>query len=55
MPSFRGSSQPRDPTHISYVPALASKFCTASATWEAHAWSHLEPIKLFREQQTGSK
>ena len=31
---FRGSSQPRDWTRISYVPALAGRFFT-SATWEA--------------------
>ena len=35
-PSFRGSSWPRDQTHISYIyPALAGRFFTTSATWEA--------------------
>ena len=35
MSSSRGSSQPRDRTSISYVPALAGGFFTANATWEA--------------------
>ena len=34
MPSSRGSSPPRDRTHI-YVSALAGGFFTTSATWEA--------------------
>jgi len=34
MPSFRGSSQPRDQTHISYVSYIGG-FFTTSATWEA--------------------
>ena len=37
MPSSRGSSQPRDQTHVSLMsPALAGGFFTTSATWEAH-------------------
>ena len=32
MPSFRGSSQPRDEIHISSSPALASRFFTPSTT-----------------------
>ena len=35
IPSFRGSSQPRDPTHVSYVSCTGSRFFTTSATWEA--------------------
>ena len=35
MSSSRGSSQPRDRTSVSYVPALAGGFFTTSATWEA--------------------
>ena len=31
----RGSSQPRDRTHVSMSPALAGRFFTISATWEA--------------------
>ena len=31
--SFRGSSQPRDHTHISYVSCIGNGFFTASATW----------------------
>ena len=38
VPSSRGSSLPRDQTHISYMsPAFAGKFFTTSATWEALA------------------
>ena len=35
MPSYRGSSRPRDQTHVSQSPALAGGFFTTSATWEA--------------------
>ena len=35
MPSSRGSSWPRDRTHVSYVSALVSRFFTTSTTWEA--------------------
>ena len=35
MPSSRGSSWPRDRTHVSMSPALAGEFFTTSATWEA--------------------
>ena len=35
-PSSRGSSQPRDRTRVSCLPALAGRFFTTSATWEAH-------------------
>ena len=36
MLSSRGSSQPRDQTSVSYVqPALAGRFFTTSAMWEA--------------------
>ena len=36
VPLSRGSSRPRDQTHISYVsPALAGRFFTTSAPWEA--------------------
>ena len=31
----RGSSQPRDRTHVSMSPALAGRFFTISTTWEA--------------------
>ena len=34
MPSSRGSSQPRDWTHVSMSPALAGGFFTTSDTWE---------------------
>ena len=35
MPSFRGSSQPRDRTHIYLSSALAGGFFPTRATWEA--------------------
>ena len=35
VPSSRGSSQPRDWIHMSMSPALADRFFTTSATWEA--------------------
>ena len=35
MPSSRGSSQPRDQTHIFMSPALAGGFFTTSTTWES--------------------
>ena len=34
MPSFRGSSPPRDQTQVSMSPALAGRFFTISMTWE---------------------
>lgn len=37
MPSSRGSSQPRNPTHIS----LAGGFFTTSTTWEAPLHEHI--------------
>ena len=35
MSSPRGSSRPRDQTVSFMSPALAGRFCTTSATWEA--------------------
>ena len=35
MPSSRGSSQPRDWTHVSYVSCTGRQVLTTSATWEA--------------------
>ena len=37
--SSRGSSQPRDRTHISMSPTLAGRFFTTSATWEASLYT----------------
>ena len=34
----RGSSQPRDRTHISYSPALTGRFFITSTTWEAQQY-----------------
>ena len=36
MPSSRGSSQPRNWTHISGVSCIVSSFFTHWATWETH-------------------
>ena len=36
MPSSRGSSQPRDQTHVSYVSCTTGGFFTHGATWEVH-------------------
>ena len=36
MPFSRGSSQPKDQTHVSYVSCTDKQFFTTSATWEAH-------------------
>ena len=35
MPFSRGSPQPRDRTHVSFLPVLASWFFIISAPWEA--------------------
>ena len=35
-PSSRGSSRPRDWTHVSYVSCIGRWFLTTSATWEVH-------------------
>ena len=41
IPSSRGSSQPRDQTHVSHnVSALAGRFFTTSSTWEAPFGPH---------------
>ena len=37
MPSSRGSSQPRDWTHVTYVPCIGGVFLTTSATWDAQS------------------
>ena len=37
MPSSRGSSQPRDGTHVKF-PALAGGLFTSSTTWKAYIW-----------------
>ena len=35
MPFSRGSSPPRDQTHVCYVPSIDRQVFTASITWEA--------------------
>ena len=44
MPSSRGSSRPRDRTHIFYVPSLAGRFFTTSATWEDSLVPYTLPV-----------
>ena len=47
MSSSKGSSRPRDETHVSYISALAGGFSTTSATWEAPRYSeadNLDPL-----------
>ena len=41
VPSSRGSSRPRDRTHVSTCPALAGGFFTTNAIWEA---TYISPI-----------
>ena len=43
MPSSRGSSQPRDQTHISLVSCLSRRFFITSAIWEASLLRALSP------------
>ena len=45
--SSRGSSQPRDPTHVSCVSALAGGFFTTSTLWEALTYT-TEAHKYYR-------
>ena len=47
FPFTRGSSQPKDWTHISKSPALAARFFTTSTTWEAHSILQLHGNPLF--------
>ena len=52
MSSSRGSSQPRDQAHISYVSCVGSHVFTTSTIWEAlQAWSeaHLAEMALAAE------
>ena len=35
MPSSRGSSQPKNRTHISYVSCIGRQVLTTSGTWKA--------------------
>ena len=55
MPSFRGSSQPRDQTHISYVSCIDRQVCffffTTSATWEAYINYTSKKKKRVKEKE----
>ena len=42
MPSSRGSSQPRDWTHVSCISSIGRGFFTTCATWEVHLKSEME-------------
>ena len=44
MPSSRGSSPPKDGTHISYVSCMADGFSTASTAWEAPIMNTQNPV-----------
>ena len=44
VPSSRGSSRPKDQTHISYVSCIGRQFSTTSATWEA-PFSHFSSVQ----------
>ena len=43
MSSFRGSSEPRDRTHITYTSAFSGSFFTTGATWEGRGHMDLWP------------
>ena len=47
MPSSKGSSQPRDQTHISMSPALAGGFFTANATWAENLLGEITQLVRF--------
>ena len=43
MPFSRGSSQPRDRTHVSYVSCIGRQILYHGATWEAQTYCMGEP------------
>ena len=47
MPSSRGSSQPREQTHIFCVSCIGGWILYHWATWEAHVWSILWGLPRF--------
>ena len=52
VPSSRGSSEPRDRTHVSpHLPALADGFFTTSANWEAQHSTRVKGAKLLSRVQ----
>ena len=48
MPCSRGSSWPRDWTHISYVSCISRQVLYTNATWEAHV--DLDILKMCMKQ-----
>ena len=55
MPSFRGSSQPRDRTRFSHVSALAGVFFATSTTWEARFMTTGYCLKINKYYKTTKK
>ena len=56
MPSCRGSSQPRNRSHVSYIwLALSVRFFTTSTTWEAHVLKRAYNIDFNRLYQCVGK
>ena len=53
IPSSRGSSRPRDRTHVSYISCIGRWFLTTSATWEAHTSISLPKINRLTVWSTG--
>ena len=51
MPFSRRSSQPRNRTSISLSPALAGRFFTSRATWEAHTVAILHFFKKLEKKK----
>ena len=47
IPVSRGSSPPRDQTHISMSPALAGGFFTANATWAENLLGEITQLVRF--------
>ena len=41
MPSSRGSSPPKDQTHVPCISCISTEFFTTSTTWETQIYLHL--------------
>ena len=48
MLSSRGSSSPRDRTHVSMPPALAGRFFTTTATW---GWGEMVIFQMYSQSE----
>ena len=51
LPSSRGSSQPRDQTHMFYISCIAAEFSTTSSTWDASF--QIRKLRLWRSYRCG--